>query len=160
MFATAAPLWVCLFFLHLSSKWDSWKKPCLGFIRAMMRACQLFWAAISKGASYQGRQNLRGKGGFSPPPPDFGRIRYILYWLPPQIFRPSTGSTYHHLCMALKYCHIFQKMYDVLHPKNMLILVVKNFGEGCKIIFRLGIVQYTHVANFFLLWVSLFLTMY
>ena len=28
-----------------------------------------------------------------------------------------------------------KKMYDVLHPKNMLILVVKNFGEGCKIIF-------------------------
>ena len=78
MFSTAAPLWVCLFFLHLSSKWDSWKKPCLGFIRAMMRACQLFWAAISKGASYQGRQNLRGKGGFSPPPPDFGRIRYCI----------------------------------------------------------------------------------
>ena len=124
MFATAAPLWVCLFFLHLSSKWDSWKKPCLGFIRAMMRACQLFWAAISKGASYQGRQNLRGKGGFSPPPSRF-RPNKIFYWLPPQIFRPSTGSTYHHLCMALKYCHIVQKNVWRITPK-------KYANTGCK----------------------------
>jgi hypothetical protein len=34
-----------------------------------------FWAAISKGASYQGRQNLKAKGDSSPPLPDFGQIR-------------------------------------------------------------------------------------
>ena len=48
----------------------------------------------------------------------------VLYWLPFQIFRTSTGSAYHHLCMALKYCHIVQK--------NVWRITPKKYANTCK----------------------------